>query len=99
MTDLALEQELAGDAAVDLWWLSDLPTVLRQYGARGYRLAQLGAALVGGKCWLAAYACDVGATGLTFNDVVTPAALAMPDDAAIMFLLAMGLPAPRPRRR
>ncbi len=99
MTRLALDQELAGDAAVDFWWLTDLPRIMRHYGARGYRLAQLGAALVGGKCWFAAYACGLGATGLTFIDSEVPAALAMPDEAAVMFLLAIGTPAPRPDRR
>jgi nitroreductase len=99
MTGLALEQKLAGDAAVDFWWLTDLPRGIRQHGPRGDRLAQLGAALAGGKCWLAAYACGLGATGLTFIDSEVPATLAMPDEAAVMFLVAIGAPAPRPDRR
>ena len=53
---LALWQELAADAAVNVYWLVDLEAVLARQGARGYRCAQLAAAVAGGRTYLAAYA-------------------------------------------
>jgi SagB-type dehydrogenase family enzyme len=93
---LALEQDLGGDAAVNVYLLSNLETVLAAYGDRGYRLAQIGGALVAGKLYLAAYALGLGATGLTFFD--QPVTDAFSPHAAgkdVMFLIAIGVPARR----
>ena len=65
---LGLEQELAADAAVDVFFLADLKGILQRYGNRGYRAVQLEAGILGGKLYLAAYAQRLGATGLTFYD-------------------------------
>jgi SagB-type dehydrogenase family enzyme len=65
---LDLEQELAGDAAVNFYFMADLEAVLDEYGNRGYRAAQLEAGMLGGRVYLAAYALGLGATGLTFFD-------------------------------
>lgn len=65
---LGLEQQLPADAAVDVFFLADLKTILERYGNRGYRAAQLEAGILGGKMYLAAYAQRLGATGLTFYD-------------------------------
>jgi SagB-type dehydrogenase family enzyme len=65
---LALEQQLAGDAAVAIFFLADLERWLGRLGNRGYRAAQLEAGILGGKIYLASYALDLGATGLTFYD-------------------------------
>ena len=65
---LALDQDLGGDAAVSIYFLADLGPVLERFGNRGYRAAQLEAAIVAGKLYLAAYALQSGATGLTFFD-------------------------------
>jgi SagB-type dehydrogenase family enzyme len=65
---LALEQQLAGDASVNFFFLADLETILARLGNRGYRAAQLEAGIVGGKLYLAAYALHLGASGLTFYD-------------------------------
>jgi SagB-type dehydrogenase family enzyme len=92
---LDLGQELAADAAVNVYLLADLDRVLAAYGDRGYRAAQMEAAIVGGKLYLAAYALGLGATGLTFfDDDVT--AFFMPHAAgkAVMFLIALGRSAP-----
>lgn len=96
-TFLALDQNLGGDAAVDIYLLADLDPVLAAYGGRGYRLAQLGGALVAGKLYLAAYAVGLGATGLTFYDQAVSDAFA-PRGAGrrVMFLIAIGVPAPPP---
>lgn len=93
---LDLEQDLAGDACLNVYFLTDLDAVLRRYGNRGYRMAQLEAGLLGGRIYLAAYALDLGATGLTFfdEDVVR---FFSPHAAGLdtMFLMAVGKPAPR----
>jgi SagB-type dehydrogenase family enzyme len=65
---LGLEQELPADASVNVYFLADLPPILERFGNRGYRAAQLEAAIRAGKLYLAAYAQGLGATGLTFYD-------------------------------
>lgn len=93
---LDLSQPLAADAAVNLYWLVDLRSVLARFGDRGYRAAQLEAAIGGGKAYLASFALGIGATGLTFfdDDVVdffSPHAAGK----SVMFLMAIGRPIPR----
>src|SRR5262249_468597 len=53
---LALDQQLAGDASADVFFLADLERCLGRLGNRGYRAAQLEAGILGGKMYLAAYA-------------------------------------------
>ena len=65
---LGLEQQIPADAAVDVFFLADLKTILERYGNRGYRAVQLEAGILGGKLYLAAYAQRLGASGLTFYD-------------------------------
>jgi hypothetical protein len=62
---LGLDQELAADAAVDIFFLAELRPILQRFGNRGYRAVQLEAGILGGKMYLAAYAQHLGATGLT----------------------------------
>jgi SagB-type dehydrogenase family enzyme len=64
---LALDQVRAGFAAVNVYFVADLQGLL-QAGERGYRIAQLDAALRGGRLYLGATAFGVGATALTFYD-------------------------------
>ena len=88
---LDLGQELAADAAANLYWLVDLERVFARLGDRGYRAAALAAAIAGGRAYLAAYALGLGATGLTFfDDDVT--AFFSPDAAgkSVLFLVAVG---------
>ena len=88
---LGLEQELAADAAVDVFFLADLKTILDRYGNRGYRAVQLEAGILGGKLYLAAYAQRLGASGLTFydDDVVSFFSPHAKGKSAI-FLVALG---------
>ncbi len=65
---LGLEQQIPADAAVDVFFLADLKTILERYGNRGYRAVQLEAGILGGRLYLAAYAQRLGASGLTFYD-------------------------------
>jgi SagB-type dehydrogenase family enzyme len=93
---LDLGQDLGGEAAVDVYWLSDLNVALTRLGSRGYRAAQLEAAIEGGKLYLAAYALGLGATGLTFfDDDVTRFFSPHAAGKSVMFLDAIGHPARR----
>ena len=95
---LALTQSLAGDAAVNVYFLADLETILARLGNRGYRAAQLDASLTAGRIYLAAYALGFGATGLTFfDDDVTRFFSPHAAGKSVMFLIALGKPSRRPR--
>ena len=95
---LGLEQALPADAGVNLYCLTDLAPVLARFGNRGYRAAQLEAAILGGKGYLAAYAQGFGATGLTFyDDDVTEFFSPHARGKSVMFLTALGHPARRRR--
>ena len=88
---LALDQDLGADAAVNVYFLTDLGPVLARFGNRGYRAAQLSAAIAAGRLYLAAYALRVGATGLTFfDDEVTAFFSPHAAGKSVMFLVALG---------
>jgi nitroreductase len=98
---LDLGQELAGDAAVNVYWLTDPDdlgnpgdhAVQLEAANRDYRAAQLEAAIEGGKLYLAAYALGLGATGLTFFDEdVTHFFSPHAAGKLVMFLTALGHP-------
>src|SRR5207244_1811051 len=65
---LCLDQALGGDSAYTVFHCATLDPLLTALGSRGYRAAQLEAGIVAGRLHLAAYALDVGASGLTFYD-------------------------------
>ena len=93
---LGLEQELPADASVAIFFLAELRRILERFGNRGYRAVQLEAGGLGGKLYLAAYAQQLGATGLTFydDDVVkffSPHA----EGKSAIFLVALGRSARR----
>ena len=95
---LGLGQELAADASLNIYFLTDLERVLDAYGDRGYRVAQLEASIAAGKMYLAAYALGLGATGLTFfDDAVTEFFSPHAAGKSVMFLIAIGHPQRRRR--
>ena len=65
---LAVDQEYAGDAHVNCYYLTDLTQVLERYGNRGYRLAQLECSLSASKIHLGAHALGLRAVGSTALD-------------------------------
>jgi SagB-type dehydrogenase family enzyme len=88
---LALGQDLAADASLNIYFLIDLDPILKRFGNRGYRVAQLEAALFAGRLYLAAYAVGIGATGLTFyDDAVTRFFSPHAQGKQVMFLIALG---------
>ena len=90
---LALNQALGSDASVNVYFLINMDPMLVRFGNRGYRIAQLEAAITAGKLYLAAYALRSGATGLTFFDDDV-AAFFSPHSVnkSVMFLIALGQP-------
>jgi SagB-type dehydrogenase family enzyme len=93
---LALGQDLAADASVNVYLLADLEQALNMFGNRGYRAAQLEAAILAGRMYLAAYAQRFGATGLTFfDDAVIHFFSPQAEGMSVMFLLALGKKARR----
>ena len=92
-TALALGQDLAGEASVNLYFLADLQRVTARFGDRGYRAAELEGGIRGGRVYLAAYALGLGATGLTFlDDDVTAFFSPHAAGKSVMFLAAVGRP-------
>jgi len=88
---LGLGQEIPADCSVDIFFLADLHRALERFGNRGYRAAQLEAAVVGGKIYLSAYAQRLGASGLTFfDDDVTEFFSPHAAGKSVMFLVALG---------
>lgn len=88
---LGLGQDLPADASVNMYLLCNLESVSARFGNRGYRVAQLDAAIVGGKLYLGAYALRLGATGLTFfDDDVTDFFSPHAAGKSVMFLMAVG---------
>jgi nitroreductase len=93
---LGLQQELAADSSVNIYWLAELPPILGSLGNRGYRAAQFDASLAAGRVYLAAYALGLGATGLTFyDDEVTRFFSPHAQGKNVMFLMAVGRNAKR----
>lgn len=89
--NLGLDQDLPYDASVTIFFMIDLDKILKQFGNRGYRVAQLDAAITGGKMYLASYALGLGATGLTFyDDIVTNFFSPHAENKETMFLIAIG---------
>jgi len=75
--------------------MTDLDAVVDRLGDRGYRAAQLEAAITAGRLYLGAYAHrDLGATGLTFyDDTVTEFLSPWAADRTPTFLWTLGRPA------
>jgi SagB-type dehydrogenase family enzyme len=88
---LGLGQDIPADCSVDVFFLVDLNRALKRFGNRGYRAAQMEAAIMGGKLYLSAYAQRLGASGLTFfDDDVTEFFSPHAAGKSVMFLIALG---------
>jgi nitroreductase len=95
---LGLGQVIPADCSVNVYLLADLKNILERFGNRGYRAAQLEAAIMGGKLYLAAYAQRLGASGLTFfDDDVTEFFSPHAAGKSVMFLIAVGKSVKRKR--
>lgn len=89
---LALDQPVVGDAAVNVYLLADVDSVVDELGNRGYRLAQLEAGVALGRLYLATYAhLALGGRGFTFyDDLVSEHLSPRAEDQSPMTLFAFG---------
>ena len=91
---LCLGQSLFSDASVVFFLMTDLQTVLRSLGNRGYRASQFEAGIIAGKIYLAAYALGLGASGSTFfDDAVTEFFSPHSSNRSTMIAVGVGIPA------
>jgi SagB-type dehydrogenase family enzyme len=93
--ELALGQDVVGDAAVNVYLVADVDAVVSEFGNRGYRLAQLEAGILLGRLYLATYAHrSLGGRGFTFFDTEVAEYLSPHADGQTpMTLFAFGKPA------
>src|SRR5215210_2010725 len=91
---LCLGQSLFGDASAVFFLMTDLQSVLKSLGNRGYRACQFEAGIIAGKIYLAAYALGIGASGSTFfDDAVTEFFSPHASDKSTMIAIGIGVPA------
>jgi SagB-type dehydrogenase family enzyme len=91
---LCLGQSLFSDAGVVFFLMTDLQSVLRSLGNRGYRASQFEAGIIAGKIYLAAYALGIGASGSTFfDDAVTEFFSPYASNKSTMIAVGVGIPA------
>jgi hypothetical protein len=91
---LCLGQSLFGDASVVFFLMTDLQSVLKSLGNRGYRTSQFEAGIIAGKIYLAAYALGLGASGSTFfDDAVTEFFSPHATNKSTMIVVGVGVPA------
>jgi SagB-type dehydrogenase family enzyme len=91
---LCLGQSLFSDASVVLFLMTDLQSVLRSLGNRGYRVSQFEAGIIAGSIYLAAYALRIGASGSTFfDDAVTEFFSPHASNKSTMIAIGVGVPA------
>ena len=91
---LCLGQSLFSDASAVLFLMTDLQSVLKSLGNRGYRASQFEAGVIVGKIYLAAYAQQIGASGSTFfDDAVTEFFSPHANNKSTMIVVGIGVPA------
>jgi len=95
---LCLEQMLGYDCSALIVYMANLESVLLTLGNRGYRDAHLEAGILAGRVYLASYALDRGATGLTFYDDDTSKFFS-PHAATKFPLLMVAVGVPQSRRK
>ncbi len=95
---LCLGQQLFSDASVVFFLMTNLNSVLRSLGSRGYRAAQFEAGVRAGKIYLSSYAVGIGASGSTFfDDAVTEFFSPHAKEKSPMIAVGVGIPAYKAR--
>ena len=90
---LCLGQQLFSDASVVFFLMTNLTSVLKSLGNRGYRAAQFEAGVRAGKIYLSSYAVGIGASGSTFfDDAVTEFFSPHAKEKSPMIALGVGVP-------
>jgi len=93
---VSLDQPQGGDGAYATFHFADLERVSAALGPRGYRAAQVEGGYMLERLHLAAYALEVGATGLTFFDDAVASLCGV--KTSVMTEVAVGRPAYRAKR-
>src|SRR5919108_233351 len=89
---LCLGQSLFSDASAVFFLMTNLQSVLRSLGNRGYRASQFEAGIIAGKIYLAAYALGIGASGSTFfDDAVTEFFFPHASNKSTMIVVGIGV--------
>ena len=95
---LCLGQQLFSDASVVFFLMTNLNSVLKSLGNRGYRAAQFEAGVRAGKIYLSSYAVGIGASGSTFfDDAVTEFFSPHAHEKSPMIAVGVGVPAYKAR--
>jgi hypothetical protein len=95
---LCLDQPLFSDASAVFFLMTELASVLKALGNRGYRACQFEAGVIAGKIYLSSYAQGLGASGSTFfDDEVTELFSPHARDKATMIAVGVGVPAYKSR--
>lgn len=91
---LALDQAFCREAAALAFFVTNLGPAAARCGERVYRTAHIEAGMRGQATYLAAHAIDVGCTGIgAFYDLEVTSFLTAPEQAAVVYVLALGRPA------
>ena len=97
---LCFEQALGADSSAVIYFMASLDQVLKRYGNRGYRAAQLEAGIMVGNAYLCSHSLGLGATGMTFyDDEVVEFFSPHAEGKNVMFLVALGVTHDRNRVR
>jgi SagB-type dehydrogenase family enzyme len=95
---LCLGQQLFSAASVVFFLMTNLNSVLKSLGNRGYRAAQFEAGVRAGKIYLSSYAVGIGASGSTFfDDAVTEFFSPHANAKSPMIAVGVGVPAYKAR--
>jgi len=93
MAAISLDQFWMRDAALQLVFLADLPSLEANLGDRGYRAALIGAGRLGHRIYLAAESLGLGACGVgAFYDAEAADVLGLPDGTGLLYTVAVGAP-------
>jgi nitroreductase len=91
---LSLDQAFCGQAGAVIFFAANLNDLVQQCGDRMYRQLHLEAGLRAEVAYLAAHALGVGCTGIgAFYDLETVRFFNLSDTTAIIYELAIGVPA------
>jgi SagB-type dehydrogenase family enzyme len=91
MAHICLNQAWLAQAALHVLFMTDLETLDRQWGGRGYRYAMLTAGRLGERLYLAATAMGLGCCGIgAFYDLEAAELLALKKEARLLYLVAVG---------
>jgi SagB-type dehydrogenase family enzyme len=91
MTRVCLDQAWLVNAAVHFVFMTNLQTLDRLWGARGYRYAMLTAGMMGERLYLVAEAMGLGCCGIgAFYDAEAAELLSLNPDSRLLYLVAVG---------